>query len=82
MDVEGWEPMVIEGAKKTIEKYKPIIVSEISSEFLSERASLSASTFIQSVNALGYRCYDIETMNEIVISLKEKLQINAIFFPL
>ena len=81
MDVEGWEPMVIEGARKTIEKYKPIIVSEISSDFLQDRVSLSASTFIQSVNALGYRCYDIETMNEIVISLKEKLQINAIFFP-
>jgi len=82
MDVEGWEPMVIEGAKKTIKKYKPIIVSEISSDFLFERMSLSDKTFIQFVNDLGYRCYDIETMNEISGCPKERSHINAIFFPI
>lgn len=81
MDVEGWEPMVIEGGKKTISKYKPIIVSEISANFLSDRMGLSDRLFIQTVNDLGYKCYDIDTMNEISCCPKDRPHINAIFLP-
>lgn len=57
MDVEGYEPMVIEGGRRTILEHMPIIFAE----FNRERMNINRFTIDQAwgfmVGKLGYRCY-------------------------
>lgn len=81
MDVEGWEPNIIKGGRKLIQKFKPYIVSEISEEFLRNRQSLTSEAYIGSLKDMGYRCFDIETMEEISACSPGRPHINALFRP-
>lgn len=45
IDVQGWEPAVIEGAKKIIKKYRPVIIMEYWPEGI-ERAGLDGEKMI------------------------------------
>jgi FkbM family methyltransferase len=51
IDVEGYEVVVFEGARKTIEKFKPVIICEI---FLSEEKRIYFNTFIKEHNYIAY----------------------------
>lgn len=53
IDVQGYEPNVIEGAVKTIEKYKPYIFIEIEEECLVKFGS-SEKDLIKKIEELGY----------------------------
>jgi hypothetical protein len=53
IDVQGYEYNVIEGALKTIEKYKPYIFIEIEEKCLIEFGS-SEKELIQKIESLGY----------------------------
>lgn len=57
IDVEGYEPMVIEGARITIERDRPVIFGE----FCRERMDLNGFSMDDSwgllVRELGYHCY-------------------------
>lgn len=46
IDVEGWEPKVLEGAMETIAKYKPIVVAEINEPAL-KRFGFSATSITE-----------------------------------
>ena len=50
MDVEGYEPLVIKGATKTIEHNNPVILCEIN------RGDMLAKKLLE---GMGYRCVDI-----------------------
>lgn len=50
MDVEGYEPLVIKGATKTICSSWPVILCEIN------RGDFTARTLLES---LGYKCVDV-----------------------
>jgi FkbM family methyltransferase len=82
MDVEGYEPMVIEGAKATLRRDRPLIFAE----FLRERMDMNGFSMSNSwqflVNELDYVCY-------IVTGRKGKLRLlddpgraeNLVFVP-
>ncbi len=57
IDVEGWEPYVLRGGSKVIEKLRPPIYAEFNVEFL-ERNEFSRSTAWESVSCfIGYRIF-------------------------
>lgn len=57
MDVEGYEPMVIEGAKATIKRDMPIIFAEFCRERMDINAFSMSSSWQFLVGELGYVCY-------------------------
>ena len=56
IDVEGFEPFVIDGAKKTIEKYKPAIHIEIT-ESWHQKNNTSSQSIFSFLESLGYSFY-------------------------
>lgn len=80
MDVEGWEPNVIKGAVQTIQKFHPIILSEISPWMLRERSGVSDRDYISLINSLGYDCQNIKN-GEIIDSCGNVDVMNVIFIP-
>lgn len=53
IDVEGYEHHVLRGLRKTLEKYKPIVVAEVVSDNL-KRAGTSRAQIDQFMRELGY----------------------------
>ena len=79
IDVEGHELEVIEGAKNTIKKDKPILLVEIEKQYTKKEVAES----INFINSLGYKSYffdkkDLKSTNEL-----NNLDLfnNFIFFP-
>jgi hypothetical protein len=57
MDIEGWEPEAIKGGQRTIERDRPIILSEFGRErMLINKFSITES-WDYLVNQLKYDCY-------------------------
>ena len=54
MDVEGFEPFVLQGARKTLERHRPVILTEFFPRSLSAIAGASGSAYIGMLEALGY----------------------------
>jgi FkbM family methyltransferase len=54
IDVEGFETRLLRGAVKTIEKYRPVILSEVNHGAL-EKAGTSAVELLASLKMLGYQ---------------------------
>ena len=50
MDVEGYEPRVLQGGMETIERYSPAILCEIN------QGDFSARKILESI---GYKCVDV-----------------------
>jgi len=57
IDVEGVEHLVLEGAKITLEKYRPVILSEVSELLLSNNGS-SAKQVIDFIKSYNYQIID------------------------
>lgn len=79
-DVEGAELFVYRGGLKTIEKYKPIIFSEMLRKW-SASFNYHPNAIIDMLTEIGYDCFFIENDNLIRISqvTDETLQTNFIF---
>jgi FkbM family methyltransferase len=60
IDVEGYEYLVLEGAERTIERFKPIFFIELVDNFLREQGSSSEML----VNFLSKRNYSIANAND------------------
>jgi len=56
LDVEGAEPRVIRGARKTLETGRPVILAELHDDQLRAVSDSTADDFIAQMAALGYRC--------------------------
>jgi FkbM family methyltransferase len=61
IDVEGAEYIVLQGAHKTITKYKPIIISELSEKLLTKQG-YSCMQMIKMFDSIGYRILSPQTM--------------------
>jgi len=59
MDVQGYEPFVLEGSRKIIEKYKPYIFIEIEPHQL-VKFNKTPTDIINGLKDLGYRMFLIE----------------------
>lgn len=59
MDVQGYEKYVIEGAEKTIENSRPIMIIEVE-EFQLSKFGLSSTDIFNKVKSLGYEIYLME----------------------
>lgn len=77
MDIEGYEHKALIGAKKTICKFKPIILLEINKEALARNGS-SFSDIRGYLNGLGYKNYKVLQPN--VYDLHIESQFDALFF--
>lgn len=58
IDVEGYEPLVLDGGPKTIEKYRPVVVLEVSSSLLAEHGH-SNRDILDFFDKAGYSCHTI-----------------------
>jgi hypothetical protein len=60
IDVEGAEGLVVGGARKLIETYRPLITSEFSMEMLPRVSRISGHDYLQYFKNLGYNAFVIE----------------------
>lgn len=60
VDVEGAEMRVFSGARETLERHRPIILSELSTEMLGRVSGASTDTYFRFFENLNYRCYIID----------------------
>jgi FkbM family methyltransferase len=60
MDVEGAEPLLVEGASRLLREDRPIVMTEIHREQLARVSGLSAEQFVDRMRALGYGCQAIQ----------------------
>jgi FkbM family methyltransferase len=59
MDVEGAEPLVLEGARQILEQDRPVILSELHPTQLQRASGIGADEFLALVRSLGYRAQDL-----------------------
>ena len=57
VDVEGFEHHVFEGARDTLARHRPVVVSELSDYLLRKNGS-SARAIVQQFESRGYRVFD------------------------
>jgi FkbM family methyltransferase len=60
MDVEGAEPLVLEGAAGLLAADRPVILSELHAEQLGRVSGRSPEMFLSDVRRLGYRAFRID----------------------
>jgi len=59
MDVEGAEPLVLQGAARLLAEDRPIILSELHPVQLERASGLSGDQFLDQINSMGYRAQDL-----------------------
>lgn len=59
MDVEGAEPLVIEGARNLLSRDRPIVLSELHREQLARVTGTTPAAVIETMAGLGYRCHTL-----------------------
>lgn len=60
IDVEGHEIEALNGMKKIIRNYRPIIFSEINEYWLRTCANSSGKDYLEYLNTLGYQVYNVK----------------------
>jgi FkbM family methyltransferase len=60
MDVEGAEPLVLEGAAKLLAADRPVILSELHAQQLARVSAQSPEAFLAAMRGLGYRAFRVE----------------------
>ena len=64
IDVEGYEFNVLNGAKETLKKYKPILFIEVDDELL-QRQNIFPNKLIEFISSFGYSIVKADTYEEI-----------------
>jgi FkbM family methyltransferase len=70
IDVEGAEGLVIEGAKKLIEKHRPIITSEFSLEMLPRVSGMSGKEYLGYFRDQDYATYICERQTQELVAIE------------
>jgi hypothetical protein len=78
IDVEGFESEVLDGMKRTIEKYKPIIFCEIHGE---NKANPDPAATLSFMADLGYTAFALESGELRQTTSHDGANINYIFAP-
>jgi len=80
MDVEGYEPMVILGAKQTIQRYRPVILAEFCRERMEINGFDMQSSWDFLVDEQGYRCYVLEAAGRRLKAIQAPETYQNLFF--
>ena len=59
MDIEGAEPLALEGMKKMLVKFSPKILMEINSDGLRNVSDKSVMELLYQMKSYGYKAFDI-----------------------
>jgi FkbM family methyltransferase len=59
MDIEGAEPLALEGMKKMLDKFSPKIIMEINSDGLRNVSDKSVMELLYQMKSYGYKSFDI-----------------------
>ena len=60
MDVEGAEPLVVQGAARLLAEDRPVILSELHPIQLERAASTTVDAFLAQMRTLGYHAHTLE----------------------
>lgn len=60
IDVEGAEPKVFSGAKGTIEKWRPVVLSEVHPEALGAVSNCTPADYLGLFEGIGYDCCSLD----------------------
>jgi FkbM family methyltransferase len=80
MDVEGYEPMVIEGARETIERDRPVILAEFCRERMDINRFSVETTWSFLVGDLDYRCFWLNLSDKKLHSVESAGDLENLFF--
>lgn len=80
IDVEGYEPMVIEGARETIRRDRPVIFAEFCRERMEINGFSMGSTWKFLVDDLGYRCFRLSMGDNKLHSVESPGILENLFF--
>jgi FkbM family methyltransferase len=60
MDVEGAEPLVLDGAERIVTEDRPVILSELHPAQLARASGFTVAAFLQHIRTLGYQAHRLE----------------------
>lgn len=80
MDVEGYEPAVIEGAVKTLQEHRPVMLAEFNRERIAINQFSMQESWNFLVREIGYEAYWLDAATAHLRSLSEPGDIENIFF--
>ncbi|MBC5809637.1 MAG: FkbM family methyltransferase [Candidatus Eremiobacteraeota bacterium] len=84
MDVEGAESRVVNGARRTLERDRPAILSELHETQLRAVSGCGANDLIAQLRELGYRCLHLRadgTPGDEIATFSSTVPTNVIFLP-
>lgn len=81
MDVEGAEGLVLEGAKRVIESYCPIITSEFSLEMLPRVSGISGAEYLAYFQKKRYTLYRIDRISHHLDEIKDIVKFTDSYGP-
>lgn len=59
IDIEGAEPLAMQGAERVLREQRPIIVSEINPQMLELVSTLPTRDYVGRMKAFGYDCFEL-----------------------
>ena len=74
VDVEGFETRVLRGLTQTLQRWRPVVMTEVIPEWL-ERAGSSVAELVDWMTAAGYSGYGLSTFRR---SLRHQLRLNPL----
>lgn len=80
MDVEGYEPMAVEGARETIKRDRPVILAEFCRERMDINGFAMGRPWEFLVDDLGYRCFWLSLSDKKLHKLESAGDFENLFF--
>lgn len=71
IDIEGSEPLALQGARSILEKFKPIVICEVNAEALAAVTGFSPQHFVELFYEIGYEPFSIELLNDIALEVED-----------
>jgi FkbM family methyltransferase len=83
MDVEGSEPLVVQGAARLLVEDRPVILSELHPTQLERAAGTTVDAFLARMRALGYAAHTLErgTAGPLLDRVPEDTLVSVVFLP-
>lgn len=67
IDIEGYEPLALQGGQALIERFRPMIIAEINAAALSSVSGLDPKSFVKMMQEFGYQPFDLNAVNGVAM---------------